>query len=251
MSDLLTVCLSFISATWGSRVAVMTSLWPYACAVATFIAFVFWNGSIVLGDKTNHVATLHIPQLYYFVSTAAGLGALTSDISGAVTSAVRSCRVAKVKTLVVVTLLGGFMCWTISRFTIEHPFLLADNRHYSFYIWKNIYRRRAEIRYALVPAYIFAAWTIGRKFAAAQPALIVLLYTACTSLTLVPTPLLDFRYYVVPYLIYRVHANPPDARQLFLEIVLNCCVNVATLYLFGERTFEWPSEPGVLQRFMW
>jgi len=40
---------------------------PYIPVAACFLAFLHWNGSIVLGDKTMHIAVLHIPQIYYFV----------------------------------------------------------------------------------------------------------------------------------------------------------------------------------------
>jgi alpha-1,2-glucosyltransferase len=30
------------------------------------MVFLVWNGGIVLGDKSNHMAGLHFPQLFYF-----------------------------------------------------------------------------------------------------------------------------------------------------------------------------------------
>ena len=44
----------------------IVTLGPYVPVAATFLAFLLWNGGIVLGDKTMHVPVLHIPQLYYF-----------------------------------------------------------------------------------------------------------------------------------------------------------------------------------------
>jgi alpha-1,2-glucosyltransferase len=32
------------------------------------VAFLVWNEGIVLGDKSNHVAGLHFPQLFYYTS---------------------------------------------------------------------------------------------------------------------------------------------------------------------------------------
>lgn len=37
--------------------------------------------------------------------------------------------------------------------TIGHPFLLADNRHFTFYLWKNLLAIPAR-RYFLLPAYV-------------------------------------------------------------------------------------------------
>jgi alpha-1,2-glucosyltransferase len=40
--------------------------------------------------------------------------------------------------------------------SIEHPFLLADNRHYTFYVWRKIYRRHWTAPYLSTPLYVFA-----------------------------------------------------------------------------------------------
>ncbi len=34
-----------------------------------------------------------------------------------------------------------------------HPFLLADNRHYPFYLWKNVFRAYPNAKYWLLPLY--------------------------------------------------------------------------------------------------
>ena len=59
---------------------------PYGALVSLFCGFMYWNGGIVLGpsyssclyficevsgDKTNHVAVIHLPQIFYFYSFAA------------------------------------------------------------------------------------------------------------------------------------------------------------------------------------
>lgn len=42
-------------------------LLPYLAVLALFLAFVFLNGSIALGDKAHHVVTFHVPQVFYFL----------------------------------------------------------------------------------------------------------------------------------------------------------------------------------------
>jgi alpha-1,2-glucosyltransferase len=80
---------------------IFPSLVPYAPLLASFVGFVIWNGGVVLGtfhavplwlrlsrsfegDKSNHVPSLHIPQLYYFVAFATIMGwpALVSGDGG-------------------------------------------------------------------------------------------------------------------------------------------------------------------------
>lgn len=41
--------------------------------------------------------------------------------------------------------------------SIVHPFLLADNRHYPFYVWRRIINFNHYSRYALAPGYLAAA----------------------------------------------------------------------------------------------
>ena len=50
------------------------SIIPYSIVFALFALFVVWNGGIVLGDKSNHIPVLHIPQLYYFLAFATFFG---------------------------------------------------------------------------------------------------------------------------------------------------------------------------------
>jgi alpha-1,2-glucosyltransferase len=40
---------------------------------------------------------------------------------------------------------------------VAHPFLLADNRHYAFYLWRRIIDLHPYARYALAPGYFIAA----------------------------------------------------------------------------------------------
>ena len=41
---------------------------------------------------------------------------------------------------------------------IHHPFLLSDNRHYTFYVWRRIYMLHPLVPYLLTPAYLACAW---------------------------------------------------------------------------------------------
>ena len=51
---------------------------------------------------------------------------------------------------------------------IHHPFLLADNRHYTFYVWRRVFWLHPVVPYLLIPGYIACTWAwfirIGRFF---------------------------------------------------------------------------------------
>jgi alpha-1,2-glucosyltransferase len=76
------------------------------------------------------------------------------------------------------------------------------------------------------------------------------IYATATALTLIPSPLLEFRYFITPYLIYRIAMRQPRGAWLFLELVMYTVINAFTIWMFLNRPFQWPSEEG-LQRFMW
>ncbi|KAJ1564214.1 hypothetical protein HK405_015514 [Cladochytrium tenue] len=137
----------------------------------------------------------------------------------------------------------------ILALSVEHPFLLADNRHYTFYVWRYLFRMNPYVRYLLVPGYYVAFCIVGITLEA-QPAVWLLGYAAAVALTLVPSPLLEFRYFVVPYALLRVHARPPPARRLARELAALVALDAAVLALFLLAPFEWAHEPGVPQRFM-
>lgn len=78
----------------------------------------------------------------------------------------------------------------------------------------------------------------------------MLIYAIATALTLIPSPLLEFRYFIAPYLIYRISMRQPRGAWLLLELLGYVAINVTTLWLFMNRPFRWAHEDGV-QRFMW
>ncbi|KAJ1952179.1 glucosyltransferase [Linderina pennispora] len=139
----------------------------------------------------------------------------------------------------------------VDRFTIEHPFLLSDNRHYPFYVWKNIYRRHWAVRYALTPLYAYAMWAMYQCAKRRQSTLWLLALAACTMAVLVPSPLLEFRYFTVPYFFFRLNCSPLSTRGTVLELAWFAAINALTVWVFLNKPFTWDSEPGRLQRFMW
>ncbi|CAI2189507.1 12511_t:CDS:2, partial [Funneliformis geosporum] len=58
----------FLILTLKNSPILFTIFFPYFLIFSSFIAFLIWNGGIVLGDKSNHTAVLHIPQIFYFIS---------------------------------------------------------------------------------------------------------------------------------------------------------------------------------------
>lgn len=231
--------------------------------------------------------------------------------------------------------------------TIVHPFTLADNRHYVFYVFRILLRTHPAVKYAAVVVYFLCAWMVisafGFSTVAAVPQLMrvpqtvsqpvpvpqkvdqkpdqkkaerrktkktaqpqpkpepipfqsfaqiqehiaqrqkqhqgapqvsfVLVWLAATALSLITAPLVEPRYFIIPWVMWRLHLPPQptpvvhrqrarDAAEelnakvatnmaLFLETYWFLVINAVTGYIFLYCGFEWPQEPGRVQRFMW
>ncbi|KAL9685124.1 hypothetical protein QQ045_022571 [Rhodiola kirilowii] len=56
----------FLLTSWRLKWEILVSFSPFVLVLLAFLAFVRWNGSIVLGAKDAHTASLHFPQILYF-----------------------------------------------------------------------------------------------------------------------------------------------------------------------------------------
>ncbi|XP_055761333.1 dol-P-Glc:Glc(2)Man(9)GlcNAc(2)-PP-Dol alpha-1,2-glucosyltransferase [Salvelinus fontinalis] len=225
--------------------AVTLVAWPYILVAVGFIAFIVLNDGIVIGDRTSHEACLNFPQLFYFFSFAFFFSIPTSLCYH---RALRFLQTLKKQPLLYL-LITGLCLLLVWKFTFVHKYLLADNRHFPFYVWKRIFQKHEAVRFALIPAYVFAAWNFVDTLKS-RSLFWILAFLVCLLAATVPQKLLEFRYFIVPYLLYRLHMPLPSLTRLVLEFLLYTAVNAATLYIFVNKTFQWPNSPAV-QRFMW
>jgi len=228
---------------------ILPSFVPYALVVAGFLGFVIWNGGIVLGDKSNHVPAFHVPQLYYFVAFATALGwpALISGSPGArkLVQDIRYRMFGSRRNTAVTGLTALIMAITIYKFTIHHPFLLSDNRHYTFYIWRRVFRLHPVVPYLFIPGYIACARAWYIRTGQDQTLLQNMLLPVCVVPTLIPTPLLEPRYFLIPYILLRAQISDVPIWGVLLEGLWYSVINWATMWVFLYK-----ERPGV-GRFMW
>ncbi|KAG7098940.1 hypothetical protein E1B28_000830 [Marasmius oreades] len=228
---------------------ILPSFVPYTLVLASFVAFVVWNGGIVLGDKSNHMPALHIPQLYYLAafSTVFGWPALISGSGGIfvlIQEVYRRMFGSKIRILVnAIVMVGMFV--TVKFFTIHHPFLLSDNRHYTFYVWHRIYMSHWTVPYLLIPGYLACAWAWFLRVGTEQTMLQTLILPMLAALTLFPTPLLEPRYFLIPYILLRSQITDVPDWALALEGVWYSVINLLTMGVF----LYLPRES--VGRFMW
>ena len=138
----------------------------------------------------------------------------------------------------------------IKSYTIAHPYLLADNRHYTFYIWRKIITRTELSPIFLAPIYIFAAFSVLFSLRRTELAF-KLAFPVCVVINLLPQYLLEFRYFVIPFILHRLQFRPQNWWTLCAEMALFQVVNFITISLFLFKPFHWEHEPSQIQRFMW
>lgn len=224
-------------------VRIMRTVTPYMPTFLAFMLYILWNdGAIVLGDKNHHQMALHMAQVGYFFGFALSFGWPVTLLS----VRMRWTKMHAILSLLLLTI--GMLATHYG--TIVHPFLLADNRHYTFYVWRRIINARPWTRYALVPMYVFSAVIFVRILSKKQCGLWILGWLLATCLTLVPSPLIEPRYLIVPYVIMRLYLPTTTRKQQITEFIFFMMVNVFTMTLFIGYPFTWAHEAGT-QRFMW
>lgn len=264
---------------------------PYFINFFLFFIYLIWNRSITLGDKSNHSLSIHGVQFFYMTFFLLLFSVPIWCSKNFLRSYKLRCQLRPVKTFWEIV---GIML-TIRYFTKIHPFLLADNRHYTFYLFRRLIgNSRKLIKYGLMaPIYHFSTFVYMElmrpnelTFHAIIPIpiketihlpvqLTHISWTAlllCTFLTIIPSPLFEPRYYILPYFFWRIfitcNAEPifqdlkpsinsnespiviSSTGRLIWEFLWFMLINIVMLIIFIKYTFTWVDEP-FLQRIIW
>ncbi|KAH8900117.1 hypothetical protein GQ53DRAFT_709444 [Thozetella sp. PMI_491] len=301
--DYIFCVISYGIAALANLPKVLKQIWPQITILGLFAGFVAWNGSVVLGDKSNHIATLHLTQMLYIWPFFAFFSAplVVKSLLLAILDGLFARKLYYLPYLFATVLIS----LAIVHFnTIIHPFTLADNRHYMFYVFRYTIRRPGATRYMLVAAYTISRWLVWGRLSGASPdssseehadtklrespasvdavtlglldepvstsaspplTSTVLLWLLTTTLSLVTAPLVEPRYFILPWVFWRVlvpaWSSNSLSRQVDLTLVLETvwflAINMATIYIFLFKPYVWRNEEGEvldmgrLQRFMW
>jgi alpha-1,2-glucosyltransferase len=232
----------------SQKLSLTRTLAPYLGTCALFAGFLFINDGIVVGDRTNHSSVAHFPQLLYFSAFTLAFG-WPLLLPAAYTCIVTPRTWLHWQTIVGLFATAALAYLAVDNYTMTHPYLLADNRHYTFYLWKNIFRRFESANHLAIPVYV-AALALMKTRVSQRGSLWWLLFLASTALTIVPAKLIEFRYFLVPFLLFRLNVPASTRLQLAVEALFYAVINTVTLYLYLYRPFEWAHESGQ-QRFMW
>nr|XP_022296842.1 putative Dol-P-Glc:Glc(2)Man(9)GlcNAc(2)-PP-Dol alpha-1,2-glucosyltransferase isoform X2 [Crassostrea virginica]XP_022296843.1 putative Dol-P-Glc:Glc(2)Man(9)GlcNAc(2)-PP-Dol alpha-1,2-glucosyltransferase isoform X2 [Crassostrea virginica]XP_022296846.1 putative Dol-P-Glc:Glc(2)Man(9)GlcNAc(2)-PP-Dol alpha-1,2-glucosyltransferase isoform X2 [Crassostrea virginica] len=217
----------------------------YIIIIGLFGLFVYLNEGIVVGDRSQHEACLNFPQVFYFVSfTVLFLSPYMIRPSRIVDFILFSVKN--------ITITVGFLAVSyalVNKYTHVHLYLISDNRHYTFYVWSKIYERFSFMRYALILPYYYGIFSLLQSIRY-KNIFWKLVFIICLFVSTIPQKLLEFRYFILPYLIYRLNVKYVSWREIALEMMIYMAINVFTIYMFIAKPFQW-GENVELQRFMW
>jgi hypothetical protein len=199
--------LDLVNIVCGIFFGMIGRMWPFLGIAFGFAAFVYLNEGIVVGDRSHHEAHLHFPQIFYFVTFSAAW--LWPEISLLILhKGPRSfflCRNFVISALAFIPI----ALYLVHHYTFAHAYLLADNRHYTFYIWKKFFKQTENAKYFYTIIYFVAAYSLWELLGSSKRTFLWRIFfflSVCAAL--VPSSLLEFRYFIIPYFFIFLHSRP-------------------------------------------
>lgn len=246
----------------GQAVGDWRLLVPYAANAIAFAIFIVVNGGITFGDKENHAVSLHLLQVFY---CGAFLAFFTLPLwlsRGTLMAYFRFAVLGRRGGNLLVTFASfAAINFIINNFSVVHPFLLADNRHYTFYIYRKVLSK-SWAPFVVVPVYHFSLWVVYYLLSESSAIstlslhpLSMVAFLGATAVTLIPSPLFEPRYFIVPLVLFRMFSVPHNEHLTrtechLLEFIWCMFINSCFFIVFFNYEFYWPLQPGV-QRIIW
>ena len=226
----------FIDAAWKFQIQILTG-------IAFLIFFIKNDFSVVLGHKEYHKNSMHLAQIDYFLLLLFFLSGPKEWLKTFVKTYQSIADIQSIRKFI--TFFCIFFCF--AKFgTVAHIFVLSDNRHLTFYLWR-WFLCKDWIRLFLVPmtsaaVVCFSNCTSlqGLRLSKSQM-MNGALFWFCTVLTLVPSPLFEIRYLNTSIILALLNG--------VADWKWNCVLSAALIYVFLAMPFLNP-QSGIIERFI-
>lgn len=216
----------------------------HSILLVSFVVFVYVNGSIVVGDKKAHEPTLHAPQLLYFLLFYGVFG--LPYVLAKLPSTVQLIISNKLNIVLLALAMGAIVHFN----TVVHPYLLADNRHFTFYVWNRWFGKYDFAVYATIPVYIFLLFSLYDNIKDQNCVSFLLPYSVCLFLVLGLQKMIEVRYFLIPYIILRLRFIRPSYYIVLFELFWYVAINACAFYVFFNKEVIW-SDFDYVQRIIW
>lgn len=232
---------------------------PHLFAAVLYLFFLYVNNGAAIGDKQHHPVTIHhamLPYFSFYHAVAYGVFQLARPF--ALLSTIKALFTISNVWSVVIATIAAMMGLIISTADYAHPFSLADNRHFTFYLYRRWLLRSVLHRLVLVPLYIWTPITVfieqitihlpsGHR-AYQKFTDVLLLLVICTVIL---HPLLELRYFIIPSLILSARRvarmkTSPSLAILHTATATIIGVNIVLVYIFAELPFQRASDEHML-----
>lgn len=166
---------------------------------------------------------------------------LLTHVRGTITVACRKWYIVAIGTVVIAIV--------VKFNTIVHPYLLADNRHYTFYVWNKFYGKYALARYAIAPMYALSLISLYKAINN-KSAGFKLIFSICTIAAIAFQQLIEVRYFIIPFLLIRLNTGPMRCKNLLFEFFSYILINAFVFHTFFSKEIHW-SDFEQVQRLIW
>lgn len=224
------------------------------------------NGRLLFGDHEHHVPVFHPTQMLYLtLFLFVNLPITISDFMHCLRETFNRIYYSRHAFATYLFLLSASLV-IVDKCSYVHPFILADNRHYIFYIYR--YFRWAK--YPLCLLYPFLIIFLGRLVVTSKEKLIrFIIWGAVSMLYLMLSELVEFRYFTIPFVmlafevknknmsldIEKIHGlaeirqgrSVSLGNRMLMATLWKMLANAAIMYVFLFRAF---GEDGQ-SRFIW
>ena len=228
-----------------------------------FISFIIFNKmSIVLGDKQNHDLVLHLAQINHFLIFSLfffpyvnvnNFFFLKKNFYNLI---IKNLIFVEILKFAFIISIFSLIIFAFNKFNYIHINILSDNRHYSFYYFKDIYSN-LYLRFIIL-SYVSFTYSIliyDNLFFLRNS--YFLAYIVCTLLAIVPAKLFEFRYFSPCYTTFLLILHSYFSNREIYSLIVNkiniswSIVNVLILYVFIFQPRISSENPQKELRFMW
>jgi alpha-1,2-glucosyltransferase len=200
----------------------LRSGWMYGLGVIAFAAFVYVNQGIAVGDKDQHPAfTFHFGNIYFFLATYF-LFFLPSIVAN-----IKPLTRALLKQRYAILLFAALFTLYMVGFQNDHPYNhIMEHYFLRNYLLKLVFSTTLVKVIAFVPMAIAAFHMIATRTRRYEQLLII----AFTALALIPSWLVEQRYYIIPFALLLLFRKPERQRMEALYNVYYVGLSVTFIY---------------------
>lgn len=206
---------------------VICEYWTHVVLAVSFCGFVVVNKGVVVGDREHHVPVLHTSQLLHLsLVVALYLPLSWKNVKLTLSSLTAAATI----------ILAGGIVMSLEFGWFEHPFLLSDNRHFTFYLWKYLFR---PYRLHLLPIYLLSLLYVSN---AQRDGLKYSVWLICSAATVIPAHLIEPRYFIQPLCMYFLlfPKHPPSHLRLWILLLFDLgLVLIFALKPYKDIHFMW------------